>query len=351
VSLGQGAIDPGFGVPVRWDVPLFDGYDSESLPMGERTARRPDLLLSKIREFRPDAIVIMLSYLDPIALEVVAIARLLRIPILWRTDANDVSKNRKPLKHAARAALLRAIYALSDGFLAIGKLNREHYLRHGASPRRIFRTPYNIDDELFERGRARWAPERRQLRASFGLDDDHFLFMFTGKFLRLKDPLAILRAAAIAREPNRVAVALIGTGELFDEAKKLASELLPGRHILPGFVNQSALARYYVMADAAVLPSHADAWGLVVNEAQLFSLPVIASDKTGAVPDLVIEDKTGYVFPAGDVSALADAMSDLMSNPEKAQRLGKNARELALTCSTAESCRGIVSAVRELRGA
>jgi glycosyltransferase involved in cell wall biosynthesis len=62
-----------------------------------------------------------------------------------------------------------------------------------------------------------------------------------------------------------------------------------------------------------VLPSrHSETWGLVVNEALLHGVPVVASDRVGCAPDLVVADRTGAVFAAGDVEALARALASVL---------------------------------------
>jgi glycosyltransferase involved in cell wall biosynthesis len=77
-----------------------------------------------------------------------------------------------------------------------------------------------------------------------------------------------------------------------------------------GFRNQSELSRYYLAADLLCLPSrHSETWGLVVNEALHHGLPAVVSDRVGCRHDLITPGSTGEVFPCGDVSGLADALS------------------------------------------
>jgi len=79
-----------------------------------------------------------------------------------------------------------------------------------------------------------------------------------------------------------------------------------------GFQNRNDLLDFYALADMMVLPSNKETWGLVVNEALSYSLPIIASDQVGASVDLVIHDENGYIFPARDISALAEQISKLI---------------------------------------
>ena len=59
-------------------------------------------------------------------------------------------------------------------------------------------------------------------------------------------------------------------------------------------------------------PSRSETWGLVLNEAMLFQLPVIASSMVGATEDLIDTGKNGYVFDVGDVARLTDALRTLV---------------------------------------
>ena len=81
----------------------------------------------------------------------------------------------------------------------------------------------------------------------------------------------------------------------------------PGRGAVTGFVNQAELPSYYHAADVLVLPSQAEPWGLVVNEAMAAGVLPVVSDRVGCGPDLV--EGIGEVYPCGDVGALTAALS------------------------------------------
>jgi glycosyltransferase involved in cell wall biosynthesis len=70
----------------------------------------------------------------------------------------------------------------------------------------------------------------------------------------------------------------------------------------------------YSAADLLVLASEFEPWGMVVNEAMCCGLPVVVSDKVGAAADLVADGINGFVYPVGDVPALADRVLRLVED-------------------------------------
>ena len=83
--------------------------------------------------------------------------------------------------------------------------------------------------------------------------------------------------------------------------------------VFAGFKNQSELAASYICMDAFVLPSRSETWGLVLNEAMLFGLPVLATKMVGASKDLIEHGKNGYVFDVGDVGELTGHCSSVLA--------------------------------------
>jgi glycosyltransferase involved in cell wall biosynthesis len=112
-----------------------------------------------------------------------------------------------------------------------------------------------------------------------------------------------------------------------------------------GFVNQSGLPETYTASDILVLPSSYEPFGLVVNEAMLCGCPVVVSDRVGARFDLVRPGETGYIFPCGDVAALAAALSDALRDRSELHRMGEAARKRMETWSHLDYARALMHAV------
>jgi glycosyltransferase involved in cell wall biosynthesis len=76
-----------------------------------------------------------------------------------------------------------------------------------------------------------------------------------------------------------------------------------------------------------------------------FGLPVIASDKVGAVPDLVHDGVNGFVFPAGNVELRADRLRKVLLDEDMRQRMGAQSRSIIEHWGINETVRGILRAL------
>ena len=118
----------------------------------------------------------------------------------------------------------------------------------------------------------------------------------------------------------------------------------------PGFRNQSELPAFFALADVFVLPSRHEPWGLIVNEAMASGCAVIVSNEVGAHADLVTDGVEGFVFPVGDIEALATALARVLSSPEQTQRMREAARTRIASWDFEADVRGLRQALAEVTG-
>ncbi len=139
----------------------------------------------------------------------------------------------------------------------------------------------------------------------------------------------------------------VGEGILRRDIEKYIKEKNLKNIYFAGFKNQTELSKYYTMADILVLPSQeGETWGLVVNEAMCFGLPVIISDVVGCGSDLVKEGINGYIFPVGDIDELSRRLEDLIENPQKRTAFGEKSFEIIQNCSYQKDIEGISAALK-----
>jgi FkbM family methyltransferase len=299
----RSAIDPGFGVAVAWNIDLLSGYSSRFLA----TIGNPEPVSRRLRKLTrwllSHDVVIVHGYVDPWMLFAMALCRIGRVPYLLRGESHPRGQS-AGFRRKLRDAVARTVVSASAGGLAIGQLNEQFYRRYRA--RAVTFAPYSVDDQRFA------APPdigRSELLARWGLPDDRPVILFCGKLIPRKRPLDL--TAAVKLLPGPVTTLFVGEGVLADQVR---AGLDPGRAVVTGFVNQSELPAYFHAADILVLPSEAEPWGLVVNEAMAAGTLPVVSDRVGSAPDLV--SGIGEVYPCGDVTGLAAALSRALVKAE-----------------------------------
>lgn len=228
---------------------------------------------------------------------------------------------------------------------AIGTYNAQFYRHYGASPNSIFLAPYTVNTDLFTQAYERYRNQRRQIKKELGIVPDLPVVLYCGRLLKGKRVMDLVQAFESASVQARAALAIVGDGEEKDNLQAYVTSHNLENISLLGFRNQQEIARLYAIADVFVLPSERELWGLVINEAMCYSMPIIASDKVGAVGDLVRSGVNGYIYPAGDVSALAEHLRELLSNSQLREVMGAHSREIISKWDYAAAVRGFLQAL------
>lgn len=341
----RGAVDPGFGVPVAWDVPLLQGYEhtflsrdadiSKSWGVGVRN------VAALLEEGRFDWVLLQ-GYTHRFERQVLKAAKRLGVRVLLRGEFSDVPRGSR-VRSLMKKAYLRWFYPKVDAFCVIGETARCHLENMGVERSKLFFSPYHVDSDFFEKQARTFSKE--ESRASLGLGDGCVTLLFSGKLIARKEPLLLLDAIRRIKDRQNLGLIVLGDGPLRDRVRAEGEALLGGQFCAPGFVNQSRLGLYFSAADVLVLPSSYETWGLVVNEGMYFGLPSIVSDRVGCQPDLVKPGETGEVFRSGNALELAMKIQGLLEDRTKAGEMGVKARELVRHYSTEAARDGILKAV------
>lgn len=135
---------------------------------------------------------------------------------------------------------------------------------------------------------------------------------------------------AVPLVPGDCKVIIAGKGELMDKYKKLAQDLgVADKVEFVGGVSDEELVKLYQRASVTVLPSidQSEAFGIVLVESMACGTPVISSDLPG-VHSVYENNISGFSVPVKDVKALAEKISYILNNPEKARAMGQAGRKL-----------------------
>lgn len=340
--------DPGFGIPLKWDIPLLDGYafrflSSTVRPSASERMAAMGRLFRELAAGRFQAILVP-GYVEPLYLFALAAGRWLGLRVLLRGESNLLTP-RPPARALAKRVLLRGLFSQIDAALCIGRANRRYLLHHGVRPDKLFDAPYAVRNEFFaERGRAPGF-DRAAIRRAMGVADDRPLIVCPAKLIEVKRPLWLLRAFAEVRRRHPCALALVGDGPLRRDVEAEIRALGVPDVVVTGFRNQNDMADTYHAADLLALASSHEPWGLVVNEGMACGLPAAVTDRVGCAEDLVTDGVTGFVVPAFSQAALARALERMVTDAELRRTMGRNAVERVRRYSVARAADGIVRAV------
>lgn len=149
--------------------------------------------------------------------------------------------------------------------------------------------------------------------------------------------VALAAFANLVERFPRLRLTVIGEGPSRPELERQAASL--GVREAVDFLGRVPEVHSHMNAATLILmPSRwEETFGLVALEAALMGRPVVAT-RLGALPEVVLHERTGLLVPSEDSAALAEAASSLLNHPEKAIEMGRAARLWALERFTLDRC-------------
>ncbi|HUU29853.1 MAG TPA: glycosyltransferase family 4 protein [archaeon] len=154
--------------------------------------------------------------------------------------------------------------------------------------------------------------------------------LFVGRLVERKGVAYLVRAMKELDCPFPVELDIVGAGPEEESLRRLVQELGLGQKVhLKGLVSPPELENYYAACDCFVLPAIVDSkgdtegLGVVLIEALTYQKPVVASS-LGGIVDVIRHEETGLLVPEKDSSALARAISRVLTDRELASRLGQD---------------------------
>jgi glycosyltransferase involved in cell wall biosynthesis len=258
-------------------------------------------LSRELARFAPDVLIVG-GWAQPVFWQGILWARRHDVPlVLWvESTTRDERSGAGPLEAAKRFAVRSAA-----GFLVPGRAAAEYVESFGVDPSLIEIAPNAVDLSIFSEQVTQCYERRAELRSARGLDG--CVFVCVSRLSPEKGVDVLVRAF------EGVPGTLVAIGDGPQEAGLRASA--PPNVRLVGRVERDDLPGWYAAADAFVMPSRSETWGMAMSEAAAAGLPVVATEAPGAAYELVEEGVNGFRVPVDDENALRQALTRVAEDP------------------------------------
>lgn len=220
-------------------------------------------------------------------------------------------------KRNIKNLLKKYLISHADKWYSNGRYSTEYFEYYGAKAELIYFYPFT---SLFKNDFAEAEKMRKNdkiyYRNLLGMTENRILitvgrFSYRNGYGKGFDILMRLAETKL----KGIGIYIIGDEPTEEFVKWKAENQLHNIHFVE-FKKKEELALYYNAADVFCLLSRKDAWGLVINEAMMFGLPIVGSDKCGAVLDLIENGKNGYIVSLDKENEIADAITKIFKDAD-----------------------------------
>jgi glycosyltransferase involved in cell wall biosynthesis len=282
----------------------------------------PLALLNLVRILRREAIHVIHTHLfDPSIVGLIA-AAIARTPT--RVVTRHYSDYHTRIDRPWHVRLDRMCTALAGAVIAVSKHTADHLIdREAAPPEKVRAIPNGID---FGRVRPSSAAARERVRTELAIGDRRVLLSLARLHPEKGQSYLFRALPELKRRARAPFVVLIAGAGGFEAAYREEVRSLGCDDVVRFLGFRSDAADLITAADVLVLPSVAEAFGLVVAEALYLGTPVVAS-RVGGIPEIVTDGVDGLLVPPADSGALGDALGGLLNDPALHRRLAGAGRE------------------------
>lgn len=276
-----------------------------------------DLCLDVTKYLKQDwDAIILCGYSSPTIMYAMGWLRMKKIPFYMEVDGGLVREESRP-----KYLFKKSLVSTAGWWISSGRETTKYLVHYGAKEDKVYHYPFT---SLWEKDILSQTPtqeEKQKLREMLGMKEEKIL-LYVGRYDHKKGMDDLLSITPDLDEDT--GIYFVG-GEPKPEHLAFCREKGVQNVHFVGFKKKDELALYYKAADVLVLPTWSDVWGLVINEAMAFGLPVITTDRCVAGMELVENGVTGYIVPIKNPEALCSACKTILR--EDYRQMGENALE------------------------
>lgn len=167
---------------------------------------------------------------------------------------------------------------------------------------------------------------RQTIRKNLKLREDDFVLLHMSNLRGVKRIEDLLYIVAKLPKNSKAKLLLLSAGN-FEQFNPLVKKLkIQKRIILES--NVKDIENYINASDAGIYTSETESFGMGILETMSYGKPVLAT-KVGGVPEVIADQKTGFLYKVGDISGFTKGIKSLEADPSLTETLGKNAQKRA----------------------
>lgn len=276
-------------------------------------------------------------------------AKLTNTKLIWRGENIIKPKHKKSgFKGAVKYHFIKTLFKLFDAVMYSCTGNKRYLEYYKVNESKMFSIPCAVNNTFFRERCSALESSRSELRNKYGIGDDDFVIIFSARFTERKRPYDLIDAVKKLNNEN-IVILFVGDGPEKDEMQKQVNEA-GIRSVFTGFVNQSEISNFYMMADVGTVISREDPSPKAMNEMMNFSIPIIVTDCVGTAPDLVIDGRNGFVMSVGDTKLLSEKIDILYSDTALREKMGSESLVIVSEWNYKKDVDGILSAYQYVTG-
>lgn len=281
------------------------------LMVGDESSFSPEVVFYINRGYD---VIVTGGYSSPTYMIAMTYMRAKKIPFFLNADGGFIKEDSWWL-----GKLKHFLVTCPKGYLSTGSRTSQYLMHYGAKEENIYVFPFTSvkKEDIYSPG----IEEKKAVKQKLGISAEKILIS-VGQFIPRKGFDLLIRAAKMIN--SEYGVYIIGgcAGEEYNTY--IRNNHITNVHFVD-FKVKSELQDYYIAADAFVFPTREDVWGLVLNEALAFGLPVVTSDKAVSSFELVQEGRNGYIVDPEAVEKMAGKITEILDHDELRQKMSEEA--------------------------
>ncbi|HEM3655057.1 TPA: glycosyltransferase family 4 protein [Streptococcus suis] len=303
------------GIKFNWNIDQIHHFNAIFLKDGDINEKKIDWsILKYVKKNKYDHIIVT-SYAYLTEMVALIALKILKIPYFMEIDGGLIRK-----ENVLKKRLKSFLISNASGYFSPSKSSDDYLVYYGAKKDLIFRYPFtslkerDIIDELISK------EEKIELRKELGITEKKVI-LAVGQFIHRKGFDVLLKAC---RElDNEIAIIFVG-GIPTNEYNEFKNRYNLRNVHFEGFKTKEELHRYFKAADIFVLPTREDVWGLVINEAMGFGLPIISTNKCVAALELVNNNENGYIVEVNDHKSIYKSIVKILGDDDLRTQMSWN---------------------------